>query len=445
MFRLDRLLFVLPFVFMLVACNLSAGSSVPTESASLVVTATSPSATTDEPEVEQENEDDSTDETVAETERITTDNTGSQQVVNSSSSSSSVSAESESSDLYYVRGTQLSGQCTVQAEVNTNIRTWRSTSSEIVGQLIGGEWIPVVRMIDGWYQIDLSGTPVHRMWISSDPTDLDSRCRCELNGCDIGYSVRATPIVDPGLYYAGNPQPYPPVGCFVYTVGDFPVNIRTGRSETASRIGQLRANQWLPVDSVVNGWFGVHLPGTPIDGAYISNGPVYLSSNCQCDEFSCQQTAPSTATCDITTYVDSPVTNVHVEPANWSRTVGQLVAGEVYRAIAESTSGWYQLEIGGWVAPNYIRRLVSGACQNLPKIEFGHPRFDCELVNTIGEIQTIYTEPNGEYYGRFPIDMQLGLIKRDGDWYQVYVPAFNSAGWVNGSAMRLADNCAEFE
>jgi len=445
MLHSSRLLLMLPFLLLLVACNLSTGASIPTESASAVITVTSPAVLTDETDGEQEAEDDSNDETASETERIIANNIGSQQLVNNVSSSSDVNTESESDDLYYVRGTPLSGQCTVQAEANTNIRTGRSTSSRIVGQLLRGEWIPVVRMIDGWYQIDLTGTPVHLMWISRDPTDLDSRCRCELNGCNIGYSVQATAVVEPDLYYVGNPQPYPPLGCFVYTVGDFPVNIRLAQSETASRIGQLRANQWIPVDSVVNGWFGVHLPGTPIDEAYISNGPVYLSSNCQCDEFSCQQTTPPTTTCDITTHADSPITNVHVEPANWSRVVGQLVAGDAYRGVAESTSGWYQLENGGWVAPNYIRRLVSGACQNLPRIEFGHPGFDCELVNTKGEIQTIYTEPNGDYYGRFPIDMELGLIKREGDWYQVYVPAFNSAGWVNGGAMALAGTCGDFD
>gem|GEM_PF-2552114 len=437
MHDLRRLIFLIPVLLTLVACNLSAGSSVPTVTNSVIVTATSPSTTSVEAEsIESTSESDpDSDET---TERISTSNTTSQQVNNSAS----VVSSDTTSDLYYVYGDQRQGQCSVQAQPTTNIRVGNNTNADIVGQLIAGEWIPVVRIIDGWYQIDLSGTPVHRMWISSDPTNLDSRCECDANGC---YMRRYIPTPNPqsDLYYTGNPQPYPPEGCFVYTAGDFPVNIRVAQSETATRIGQLRANQWIPVDSFVNGWFGINLPNTPIDGAYIASGPAQLTSTCRCDEFSCTPITPSSnTTCYISTLSADKITKVHTDPGNWTTVVGQLVHGEQYKATTQSTSGWYQLEIGGWVPSNYLG-LASESCRNLPTIDYGHPDFKCELVNTTGEIQTIYTEPNGDYYGRFGSGLRLGLIKQEGDWNQVYVPAFNSAGWVKHNNMTISGPCVE--
>ncbi len=428
--QIARVLYLPPLFLMLIACNLSASSQQSQVTVQDVITVTSSPIAND-----------------------VNVNTGVQDTAPiivtipptlASSSDSSVS-QTESNDLYYARGSQLIGQCTVQAQVNTNIRVDNTITGEIAGQLIGGEWIPVSRIIDGWYQVDLSSSPVHRMWISSEPTALASNCRCDTNGCYIQQEVILTPEANINLYYAGYPQPYPPEGCFVHTAGDFPVNIRTGQSEDASRIGQLRANQWLPVDYIVNGWFGVNLPNTPIDNAYIASGPAILTRTCSCTEFTCKPVTAPGQTCWIETHSANIVTRIHVEPANWSDTYGGLLFGETYEVTTQSDGGWYQLAIGGWIPPNDIKLLDDEACRNVPTIPYAPPLFDCELVNTTGEIQTIYTEPNGDYYGRFGSGLRLGIIRLDQNWYQVYVPAFNSAGWVDGTEMGLSGDCSAFE
>lgn len=443
MARIDRILFFIPLFFTLIACNLSAGA-IQEPTVAVVLTATPQPTETTEALADIDSDDDDTDDSDSST--ITTTNTTSQQTANNVG----VVSQSQASDLYYVYGDRLSGQCTIQAQVNTNIRTGSNTTANVVGQLVGGEWIPVVRIIDGWYQVDLAGAPVHRMWISSNPTQLDSNCRCEANGCYFQQgNIPPTPNVntDTNLYYAGNPQPYPSApsrGCYVYTAGDFPVNIRVAQSETASRIGQLRANQWIMVKNFINGWFGVDLPGTPIDGAYIANGPVRLTSYCTCNEVGCSTHSDPVPICTFTTH-SGETTYIYSEPANWTRIRGSLVTGENYQAIAQSSSGWYQLEVGGWVPANYLQMRDGNACRLLPTIPYDPPIFDCELVNTTGEIQTIYTGLNGDYYGRFGSGLRLGIIQNDGNWYQVYVPAFSSAGWVDGTNMGLSGDCSEFE
>ncbi len=429
----SKILYLLPLALLLLACNLSAGATQSTQVIQTIITAT--------PKAETQLEVASEVTTDSDTETNTTINSATN--IQDTNIISSEPSASESDNLYYVRGSRPQNQCGIQATVTTNIRTANNTSASIVGQLIGSEWVAISRLVSGWYQIDLSGTVVHRMWISSEPTVLDSICTCNSNGCARQQVVPPTPNLDPNLFYAGNPQPYPSDGCYVYTAGNFNVNIRSAQSETSERLGQLYANSWLPVDFFINGWFGVDLPNTPIDGAYISNGPVRLSATCICDEFSCQK-SQLISTCEITTHSNNTKTLIYTEPANWSTVVGELTHGTVYTATGTSTSGWYQLYNGGWVPANYLKILSPDACRNAPKIPYSGPLLDCDLVNTTDEIATIRVEPDGEYYGRFRNGLSLGIIKREGDWYQLYVPAFESAGWVDGSAMTLSGNCDSF-
>lgn len=418
-------LLVMPFVLLipLIACNLSASAVLSPETPQVIITATANSP------------DDTQDETVAQSEGIDTTDTTVPQVVSDSQTTSD-------DDLYYVRGSRPQNQCAVQATVTTNIRTSANTSASIVGQLVGGEWVPVSRLVNGWYQIDLSGTSVHRMWISSDPTELDSICQCDANGC-ARSQVIPTPDVNNNWYYAGNPLPAPTGGCYVSTAGDFNVNIRAGQSETATILGQLLANHWLPVHHFTNGWFGVDLPNTSVDGAYISSGPAQLSPTCTCTNLSCTiRTNPFT--CEFSSHPNT-VTKIYTEPANWSKVVGQLTTTETYTAVAQSSSGWYQLEIGGWVAPSYLKLPDDGSCRNLPTITYDAPIFECELVNTTNEIVAILNAPDGDYFGRFWQNNRMGVISREGKWVQVYVAAFENAGWVDATDMSLSGACDDFQ
>ena len=245
------------------------------------------------------------------------------------------------------------------------------------------------------------------------------------------------------LYYTGNPLPAPSDICYVFTAGDFNVNIRAAQSVTATILGQLRANHYIRVRNIVNDWFSIDAPNTPVDGAYISSGPVQLVSTCRCTNISCCIYA-GPLVCELTGHANT-ITKIYTEPANWSQVVGELTAGQPYRTVAQSTSGWYQLEIGGWVPSNYLQVSSGENCRHLPTIAYDGPILGCELVNTTSEIVVITNAPDGDYFGRFGVNLQLGIIKREGNWYQVYVPAFSNAGWVNGSNMTLAGDCGDFE
>lgn len=432
-----RLLLV-PFVLLipLMACNLSASAGSVTEKLQVIVTATT-SETDPEDNDNVTSSSQSIESATTSTASIEASDTSLNQVSSNSQSQTSVN-----DDLYYVRGNRPQNQCAIRATVTTNIRTSASISASIVGQLVGGEWVPISRLVNGWYQIDLSATPVHRMWISSEPTELDSICRCEANGC-ARSQITPTPDVNNDRFYAGNPMPAPASGCYVYTAGDFNVNIRAAQSETSTILGQLLANHWISVRHFTNGWFGVDLPNTPVDGAYISSGPAQLSPTCTCTDLSCTiRTGP--IVCDLSTHPNT-VTQVYTEPSNWSKVVGQLTTGETYTAIARSSSGWYQLEIGGWVPSNYLKLSADGSCHNLPVISYDAPIFDCELVNTTDDIVTIVNAPDGDYFGRFWPNNQLGVISRQGKWVQVYVAAFENAGWVDATGMAFAGDCDNFQ
>ena len=123
--------------------------------------------------------------------------------------------------------------------------------------------------------------------------------------------------------------------------------------------------------------------------------------------------------------------------------MGEIIPETNYSVVAQSSSGWYQLETGGWIPPSYVKSPSEG-CNNLIMITYDAPLFDCELVNTTSEIAPILKDPDGEYFGRFGVGLSLGIIKKEGDWMQVYVPAFSNAGWVDGSEMSLVGDCENY-
>ena len=218
-------------------------------------------------------------------------------------------------------------------------------------------------------------------------------------------------------------------------------NIRTTPDLSASIKGQLVGDEWIPVFNQVNDWYQINLPNTPVHQLWISTAPTTLDSTCLCDEGSCQH-GVTKGPCDLTTHPDT-TTEIRTEPSNWSEIVGELLPETRYSVIAQSSSGWYQLETGGWIPPSYVKSPSEG-CANLITITYDAPLLECDLVNTTNEIAVILRDPDGEYFGRFGVGLKLGIIKKEGDWYQVYVPAFENAGWVNGSKMSLEGTCDKF-
>lgn len=432
--QLKLLIALLIMAIAVTACNLSAGASqtiVPSE-ATIIVTATASPTT----QALTSQTSTSTIQTQNTSSSSTTNNSSSSQ---SSSSSSAVSSSTSNKvdNLYYVNGGKpTTVLCAVQAQVNTNIRNARSTSSSIIGQLIGGGWIGISNHNSGWYQIDAPNTPVDRLFINDEPTELDTGCHCNNSGCT-RTQLAVTPTLDQSIHNVIQPFPVPQSVCAIYPAGDFSVNIRDGQSESSKILGRLAQGSWVQVRHLVNGWFGIVRPGTAVDGAYIAAGPAQLISHCSCTDTSCNLTQ---AIQDCILYGDERV-KVFTEPGNWSPIVGQLVAGTPYRATVQSTNGWYNLEIGGWVMQSFMQFPVGSSCQQLPVITYNPPVLTCKLKNTSGEIQPILREPDGEYFGRFGINLELGIISRDENWFHVYVDAFSNAGWVDGTNMEVTGDC----
>jgi len=312
-----RLFFIPVLLLTLLACNLSANTAI--ETVETLITPTS---------VEQ-----ASPQSTITPEATAIKPTATQQVISVSNNNSTTTV----GDLYYVYGNRPQNECAIKATITTNIRTQPNLSATIKGQLVGDEWVKVFNQSNGWFQINLPNSPVHQLWISNAPTELDP--------------------------------------------------------------------------------------------------------NCQCDETSCTFSIVET-NCHIATHPDT-TTKIYTEPSNWSTTVGEVIPETLYRITTQSSSGWYQLESGGWIPPSYVISPES-SCRNLPTITYDAPLLDCELVNTTSEIVAILRDPDGEYFGRFGVGLQLGVIKKEGDWYQVYVPAFSNAGWVDGSQMSLVGNCDEF-
>lgn len=419
---------ILPIIILMItACNLSAGASINPTLESVIITATP------KPETNQEA---SESEVNTGSSSLDTSNTNTTTVNVNSNSNSVISNDNKADNLYYVRGDRPNDTCAVQATVTTNIRENANTSALIVGQLVGGAWVPVTNHSNGWYQVSLPNTPVNRKWISAEPTILDNWCTCTASGCTYNPPL-ASPTVDTSVYNVAKPFPIPSNICAVYPVGNFNVNIRATRSESSEILGRLLQGSYVEVDNIVSGWFSVDLPGTPVDGGYISAGPAQLTSNCSCTDISCTPNTTS-QTCNL---VGNSNVTIHTEPGNWSPVLGQMKDGNAYIAIAQSNTGWLQLQSGGWIIANYH------TCNSAPTIYFDPPVLNCKLVNITGEIKPIQKQPetSSDMIARFGMNLEMGVIKRQGNWYQVFIEAYSNGGWVDGSNMTLSGACSAFQ
>jgi hypothetical protein len=78
---------------------------------------------------------------------------------------------------------------------SVNIRRNATTNSDVIGLLLPASWVKVSQMINGWYQVDYAGTPVHTGWIAAQPVVLIGSCLCPTNqACRIATVGPNTPV-----------------------------------------------------------------------------------------------------------------------------------------------------------------------------------------------------------------------------------------------------------
>lgn len=247
-------------------------------------------------------------------------------------------------------------------------------------------------------------------------------------------------------YLVNLPAPFP--ACSVSPTGDFTVNIRSNTSTTAPIVGILNKAAWVQVDWHNNGWYRVHYPNTPVDNMWISDGPVTLTQPCVCaPDCTSSFTPPQTGTACVVTNNSGETAAIFNEPG---LVTGEFIArfqpGATMEVMAFSTGGWIKVKFDvpnsvGWVVGRGMTVGVTG-CDQIP-IEEVAPTRACQVTNISSEPVTIFTQPDGDYFGRFPPNQhQYAVARRGTDWYKIYVAAFSNYGWVRTADTSTNGSCA---
>jgi hypothetical protein len=137
--------------------------------------------------------------------------------------------------------------------------------------------------------------------------------------------------------------------------------------------------------------------------------------------------------------------NVYDTPGNWGIITGRLSEGDKVVVLASSSNGWYRVEgvMPGWVAGNAA--FPKGNCGSLPIVQAQPPLTNCQVTNTSGEAQILYASPQLSdvgFGGRFSANETLPVIRKEGDWYMVYVEAFSTGMWIQTSLVSASADCA---
>ncbi len=155
-----------------------------------------------------------------------------------------------------------------------------------------------------------------------------------------------------------------------------------------------------------------------------------------------QQATPSTSECIINI---GQMMNVYDTPGNWGIITGRLAEGDTVAVLESSSNGWYRVEgvMSGWVGGNAA--FPEGNCGNLPVVQAQPPLTDCQVTNASGAAQILYASPqvnDGNSSGRFPANETMPVIRKEGEWYLVYVAAFSNGMWIQTSLVSASPECA---
>ncbi|MEZ4672122.1 MAG: SH3 domain-containing protein [Anaerolineae bacterium] len=162
-------------------------------------------------------------------------------------------------------------------------------------------------------------------------------------------------------------------GGFVPICGVVPnvaaANIRSGPGTNFPVLGVLPANNWLfPSRVNNNGWYQIVLPGTPVDGGWISGTVVVLQQPCVCGPNNCVQVntpqptftpiqptptyTPPPNACILSVLSPNDNVNMYYQPSTASSIFGALAYGVQVEVAGRSSDGWYAFDIAAMQAPN---------------------------------------------------------------------------------------------
>lgn len=160
-------------------------------------------------------------------------------------------------------------------------------------------------------------------------------------------------------------------------------NIRSGPGTNYPVQGVLPSGNWIrPTRIDSGGWYQVSLPGSPVDGDWVSSTVVILQQPCVCGPNNCTSvTTPiptftpigPTATypppadwCAMSVIGVSDVVSIYSQPSTSQGVWGNLTYGNYSNVVGRTNDGWYAIDPGVGQAPNvgiYRLRWVQTAAR----------------------------------------------------------------------------------
>lgn len=245
----------------------------------------------------------------------------------------------------------------------------------------------------------------------------------------MGYSVNLSP-------------PYP--ACSIVPAGNYNVNIRNAPGTTSPIVGTLLPAAWISVSRLTNGWYQVSYPGTPVHNAWVSSSVVNLTPPCTCTETSCSQNQPPPPPNCV-----ARTTTLARVYSTLERNVGitiltQLGAGATVNVLGQ-VSGWYSVQvsstISGWISS--ASATLSGSCNNVIVSPIGQNTALCIVGNLTNQVGTVSPAPGDttNLSARFQPQTGMGAISQYQGWIEVYIPGFDTRGWLQSSPYVLDGLC----
>ncbi len=256
--------------------------------------------------------------------------------------------------------------------------------------------------------------------------------------------TRTTASNSSSAYLVNLPAPFP--ACSVSPTGDYTVNIRASADTSAAVVGVLNQASWVKVDWHNNGWYRIDYPDTPVDNLWISDGPVTLNQPCICTPDCISNFTQPQNACFVTNSSGENAAIFNEPGLVTGEFIARFPMGASMEVLAFSTGGWIKVRFDvpnsvGWVVGKGMTVGTVG-CDQIP-IEEVAPVRACQVTNISSEPVTIYTQPDGDYFGRFPVNEHMyAVAKRGADWYKIYVAAFSNYGWVRTTDTSTNGNCA---
>lgn len=146
--------------------------------------------------------------------------------------------------------------CAVSPTVaGANIRSGPGTNFPVIGVLPAANWVRAVRQdASGWYQINLSFTPVDGGWISSTVTTLQPPCVCGPNNC---VAVNTPPPTFTSIAPTPTWTPLPNTCALSVIAPTDLVPMYYQPTSNSSVFGQLGYGQFVYlVGRTADGWYG---------------------------------------------------------------------------------------------------------------------------------------------------------------------------------------------